>query len=267
MKKIILLIGVLLTMSACTIVSDTERGARYNFGKLSGDVLEPGTHFWFPYFMGSRTLNVSIQSIQNTSSSGTKDQQEVTTTTVVNLRINPEQVVSVFRDIGSEESLLMRINPLIQESVNSVISRYTAEELLTKRNDVKLQIEELAKSQISKYGVEVRDVSLKDMQYSNEYSASIEKKQIADQRAKQAEYEAQERINEAHGRKEVAKKDAEALLIKSRAEADSNQMKQATLTEQLIRYQMIQKWNGQLPQVSGSGSGMMFNMSLGKESK
>lgn len=247
--KFSLLCLLALSLSACSIIGPGERGVRYYRGKVSDEIMQPGTHLWIPFFMGSQTLNVMIYSLGATTSSGTKDQQEVTTTVTVNLQIDPDKVVSIVREVGTDDGLLTRVSPLIQEAVNGTISKFNAEEILTKRSEVKAEIEKLIRERITKYGVIIHDIALKDMQYSKEYAQAIERKQVAEQAAKQAEYETLK-----------AKQEALAAVETAKGEAQSNALKQSALTDKLIQYEAIQKWDGKLPQFSGSGPVPFINV-------
>ncbi len=249
MKKILALIGILVSMTACTVIGPGERGVEFSMGKAQEQILEPGTHLWIPYFAGNEAFDVQIRSIEAVTSSGTKDQQEVTTKVTVNLQVDPTKVVTIVKEIGGQRVLFDRVTPLIQEAVNATISKYSAEEILTKRGEVKNDIETLVKERITKYGVIVHDISLKDMQYSPEYAQAIERKQIAEQKAKQAEYETQQ-----------AEQNAKAAVAKAKGEAESNRLKQLTLTPQLIQYEAVQRWDGKLPQFQGGGSLPFINL-------
>lgn len=55
------------------------------------------------------------------------------------------------------------------------------------------------------------------------------------------------RIQEAKGR-------AEAIRIEAEAQAEANKMLSSSLSENLIRYEQTKRWNGTLPQVSGSST-------------
>lgn len=260
MKKMLMLVVAMMGLSACTIVSTGERGVRYNFGRVSDEVMTPGTYLWIPYFMGSKTLNVQTHPYEEVLSSGTKDQQEVTNKITINMGVQPEKVVHVVSEYGNDTAVMDRVIPVIRDAVNAVTSRFNAEELLTKRPEVKKEIEELVRERVKDYGVHVQDVSLTDLQYSKEYSAAIERKQVAEQAAKQAEYDTLKATQEAKSRIAEAEGQAKATLAKARAEAEANSLKLKTLTNELIQYEMVQRWNGQLPQVqSGSGGTMMLN--------
>lgn len=268
MKKMLALFITLMGLSACTIVSTGERGVRYNFGRVSNDMLEPGTHVWIPYFVGSKTINVQTHPYEQTLSSGTKDQQEVTNKITINMGISPDQVIHVVSEYGSGDAVMDRVIPVIRDAVNAVTSRFNAEELLTKRPEVKREIEELVRERVKSYGVHVQDVSLTDLQYSKEYSAAIERKQVAEQAAKQAEYDTQKAKQEANSRVAEAEGQAKAMLTKAKAEAEANALKLKTLTEELIQYEMVQRWDGALPQVqSGTSGGFIMNFNQKSKEK
>lgn len=260
MKNVLLALFAVVAFSSCTLIGPNERGVRYSFGKVSDDVLESGTHFWLPYFVGSKSVNVKMTALEIKTNSGTKDQQEVTTQVVINTQIDPAKVVSLVREFGSEDGLDSTVNPLIHAAISAKVSKYSAEEVLTKREQLKMDIQNEIKSSLEKYPVIVHDVSIKDLQYSNEYARAIEQKQIAEQKAKQAEYETLKITQDAKSVVAQAEGAAKASLLKAKAEAEANQLKLRTLTKELIQYEAIQRWNGQLPQVNGGGTLPMINI-------
>jgi regulator of protease activity HflC (stomatin/prohibitin superfamily) len=72
----------------------------------------------------------------------------------------------------------------------------------------------------------------------------------AQNKVAQSTAEAQQRVAEANGI-------AQSTMIRAKAQADANQLLNSSLTSMLIQYEALQKWNGTLPQVTGSG-GMPF---------
>jgi regulator of protease activity HflC (stomatin/prohibitin superfamily) len=76
----------------------------------------------------------------------------------------------------------------------------------------------------------------------------------AENKVKQAEAEAKIKIATAEG-------NAQALLTNARAEAESNRLRQQTLTPMILQQKWIEKWNGKLPETQlGSGTNMMFGI-------
>ena len=58
----------------------------------------------------------------------------------------------------------------------------------------------------------------------------------------------------------TAKKQAEALIIKAKGEAESQKLLQQTLTSQLLQKQLIDKWDGTLPTVTGGNNIPLINI-------
>ena len=252
MKKIFMILLALAVLPACTVVGPTERAVRYNFGKVDNEVLTAGTHLWIPYFAGTKTLSVNVHALELQTSSGTKDQQEVTTKVVVNLQLDPAKVVEIVSTYGDEEAVIGQVIPQIQEAVNANVSKFSAEEILTKREQLKEAIDHVIKERAAKYSIIVHDISIKDLQYSPEYAKAIEQKQIAEQKSKQAEYDAIK-----------ANKEADGAINTARGQAESQKLLRANLTPEILQMRAIEKWNGAFPQYMGAGNLPFINMSMG----
>lgn len=253
MRNLFLSIIAIVSLSACSVVGPSERGVRYTRGAVDDTPLASGTYFWLPYFAGMSHIDVSVQAIEIKTSSGTKDQQEVSTTAVVNIQVDPTKVVEIVKNYGSEEAMLRQIIPQIQEAINANVSKFSAEEVLTKRTELKEAIDKMIKDRAARYGATVHDISIKDLQYSKEYADAVERKQIAEQKAKEAEYDAVR-----------ANKEADGAINRARGQAESQKLVRATITPELLQKQAIEKWNGQFPQVMGNGALPFLNLNVAK---
>ena len=85
-------------------------------------------------------MEVRTQKITEDAASASKDLQDVRTQVALNYHINPDNAQLVFKEIGLDYANRV-IVPAIQESVKQVTARFNAEELITKREIVKDQIE------------------------------------------------------------------------------------------------------------------------------
>lgn len=97
-------------------------------------------------------------------------------------------------------------------------------------------------------------------------NSKIKATQIAQQREnelREAEAQAKKKIAEAEGESESmkarAKGKAEAILTEAEAQAKANRLLNASLSSTLVEYKKVEKWNGALPQVSGS-TGTIMNL-------
>lgn len=239
---LILLLGTFFTIPAgyCGILT--------TFGAASQNVLYPGLHAKIPLVQGVVQMNVQVQKNQLTEHAASLDLQDVETTVATNWNINDIDASWIFQKIGLEPVLNDRIiQPVVSNAVKAVVAHYNAEELVTKRDQVRMQIEDLIRRNLKPYhvNVDVDGVSITDFQFSADYSNAIEQKQVAQQRAQQAEYELQQ-----------SKVEAERQIAQAQGQAEAQKLLQQTLTPQLIQQQAIQKWDGHLPSVVG-GNGVL----------
>lgn len=261
MKKII---GILcfINIMGCSIVGPQERGIRLHSGNAVS-VLQPGMHVWFPILMGIGKVEVAIQKEDIKTSAASRDLQEITTEVAVNWLINSDNVLTVYKTLGDEQDAFKRVVvPAVNEVMKASMAKLTAEEILSRRLLLKEDIDNQLKTRLTKYGLILQDVSIVELSFTDEFSTAIEKKQIAEQEAKQASYVAQKATQDAIASVNRAKGEAEAQIAMAKAQAKSQQLLQSTLTEKIIKMEYLKKWDGKLPNVltGGSTGSIMLNL-------
>lgn len=257
----------LIVFSSCSVVGPGERGVSVFMGEASEQVKGPGFYLWIPFIRSTAQISVQVQKSESDTTAASRDLQQITTKVAINWHVNPETVVKMYKEIGDEDEIKSRIiDPAVSEVFKASTAKLTAEEILTKRLELTHGIDTSLKDRLMRYGVVVDDVSLVDLNFSANFNHAVEQKQIAEQSAKQAEYEAQKAKIDATARVNQADGMARAALIAAKAEAEANSLKLKTLTPQLIQYEAIQKWDGSVPQVMG-GSQMLFNLPLNQKAK
>lgn len=250
-KVLFVFFGFILFMGSWEIVPSGSRGVVIHAGKISDTVLDEGFTFKMPFITTIKPVSVRIQETSIKTEAASKDMQNVHTTLSLNWHISPDKVNTVFKQIG--ESSVIEQN-IIEKQVSEVLKAATAtmsaEEILSKRNELKTKIDKDLESKLAQFNLSIDNVNLADFKFEPEFNKAVEEKQVAEQKAKQAEYEAK--------KTEV---DSRAKVVQAKAEAEANMMKQKTLTPQLIQYEMMQRWDGKLPMVQGSGGGI-FNITM-----
>jgi regulator of protease activity HflC (stomatin/prohibitin superfamily) len=148
------------------------------------------------------------------------------------------------------------IVPATQESVKAVTSRFTAEELITRRTEVRDQISALLKEKMSRHGLVIDEFNLVNFSFSKGFSEAIESKVKAEQMKQQAERDLMR-----------MKVEAEQKIVGARAEAESLSLQRQQITPDLLSLRRIEnerlainKWNGVLPTVT-SGATPFVNLS------
>lgn len=232
-----------LILRPFALVGPGERGVMMRFGKVQDVILDEGIHPILPIFTSVKTLSVRVQKTDLKADAASKDLQSITTDLAVNWNVDPAKVNQVFQQVGDEEQIVTSIlSPAISEVLKAATSKKTAEEIITKRTELKTEIDNSLKKRLEPYGVIVRDVSLINFGFSPEFSKAIESKQIAEQEAKQAEFTVQK-----------ATQDAQAEINRAKGKAEAQRLQRQTLTTEILQQQAIEKWNGQFPTVMGGG--------------
>jgi regulator of protease activity HflC (stomatin/prohibitin superfamily) len=266
------IIGIIILLfivsASVKIVDAGYRGVLLKFGAVDTTIsLNEGIHFVTPFRDSVIQMEVRTQKTVENAASASKDLQDVTTQVALNYRINPDRAQVVYQQLGFEYGNRV-IAPAIQESVKQVTARFNAEELITKRETVKNQIEEQIKSRLAPYNIVVDTISITEFQFSDQFRKAVEAKVEAQQRALQAqndlrriEIEAQQNEAKAVGEQKanVARADGIRQANVLQAEGESQAIKiidqQLRTSPTYLEWLKTQRWDGKLPLVTGGGSG------------
>ncbi len=243
----VLIVVVLLVLGGAFVqIGPGERGVLMTFGAVHPGVLQPGLHFKLPFMQTVAKMNVQVQNSQATESAASLDLQDVSTTIATNWHILPADAEWVYQHVGSERALISKvIRPAISNAVKAVTAHYNAEDLIVQRDAVRGRIEAQIRSALQPFRVVVDAVNVTDFHFSRQYAEAIEQKQVAQQRALQAEYDL-----------DRAKVQAQQKIVEATAQAEAQKLLQQSLTPEIIQQQAIAKWDGHLPQVMG-GKGVL----------
>jgi len=249
----ILLIICMFTVFQCRTIRAGERGVVLTWVKVEPAIWGEGIHM--KRFLSQKVvrMNVKIHKIQEDVGAASKDLQEVTSTVAMNFHLDPSRVNNLVQEIGTDYSAIV-INPAINELTKAATASYTAEELITKREEVKQKIRESLSNRLGKYYILVDDFAIINFDFSKTFNEAIEAKQTATQNAIKAERDLERIKVEAEQRIASARAEAESTILNAKAQAESLALQRAVLTPDLIKLRAIEKWNGQLPVYSGGGS-------------
>jgi prohibitin 2 len=246
---VIVLVSLLILSQGVVIVSAGTRGVVLTWGSVTG-VLGEGLHFIMPVAQQVVFMDVTIQKVETSESTASKDLQEVTTSIAVNYRVIPDYAGAVYQNLRKEYETRV-IRPNIEESIKATTALFEAEELITMRESVKVKFKEILTERLEGYYIEILSVSIVDFQFSPEFAKAIEAKVTAQQRALEAKnkleqirYEAQQQVIQAEAQ-------ANATILKAQADATAIALIRATLTDEYLTYIAIQKWDGKMPYFFG----------------
>lgn len=240
---IIVLFGTFYTITA------GYRGVILTFGKPTMSAMTEGLHIKMPLVQKVIKMNVKTQKYEADLTAASKDLQDVNTKIAINYHIVPDKVPEIYRDIGVSYAETV-IYPYEQETNKGITSQFTAEELITKREQVREKMKIDLAEKLRPRGIIVEEVSIVNFAFSSSFTQAIEQKVTAEQLAlsaknklEQIKYEAQQRVTTAT---------AEAEAIKIQVQAIQSQS-----GKDYVQLQAITKWNGVMPTFVG-GNVMPF---------
>lgn len=250
---IVALFALTILLNSFTSVPTGYVGIRTRFGKANKDIVQEGLNLQIPMIERIVLMDCRTQKAEIDCSTASRDLQEVTLKVAVNYNVTVDNAYNIYKNIGVNYESIM-ISPSILESVKSVTAQYTAEELITKRSEVSDKMEESLKGKIESRGFSVIDFNITDLDFSTAYNQAIEKKQVAEQEAKQAEYELEKAKIE--NEKKIAEAEANAKVMQVQ---DSSTTENALRLKELeIKKNFIEKWNGVLPSTVTGESAIPF---------
>lgn len=249
---IICLLFVIVFLWPFSTVPPGHRGVLTTFGKIDQSVYNEGIHFRLPLIQTMYNIDVRIQKSEIDGVAASRDLQSIKTSIALNYHVRPESVVSVFRDLGQDLSAKI-VNPTTQEAIKAAAASYTAEELITKRPEVREKIRGLVAERLTKYGAEVDDLAITNFYFSKSFTDAVDAKTTAEQQKLKADRDLQ-RI----------RVEAEQKVAQAKAEAEALKMQKQEVTHDLLRLReienqrrAIEKWNGVLPSTT-TGTGVPF---------
>lgn len=255
---VVVAIAIILIFNPFIIVSAGERGVILEWGAVSKDIMGEGIHWRTPIKQKVERMDVRIQKEEVDASAASKDLQNVTSKIALNYHLNPDQVNLLWQKIGKDYKQRI-IDPAIQEAVKASTAKYTAEELITKRESVKEEIRQALKVRLADEYITVDQFSIVNFDFSKAFNEAIENKVTNEQNAmaaknklEQVKFEAEQRIAQARG---------EAEAIKIQAEAITQQG-----GKDYVQLKAIERWSGNLPTIMLPNASVPFlNLDLLKQ--
>lgn len=244
---VIIIFVIALIFSSIAIVPSGHKGVLVTMSAVQEGTLNEGFNLKIPFFQSVQVVDVRVQKYEVEANSASRDLQQISSTIALNFRVSAEDSDKLYKNIGANYASTI-IDPAIAECVKSVTSRYTAEELITKRTDVSEQMKITLQEKLKDKYIFVNSFNIVDFGFSEQFNKAIEEKQIAEQNALKAKYDLTRIQTEAEQQITQAKAEAEALKLKS-----------TEVTRDLIFLEYIQKWDGKLPTYFGGGN-FLFNV-------
>ncbi len=285
MKKLTKICAVCIIIglcSSCARIPAGYRGIKVNLlGSSSGEVesLNVGRYFYWPFGVEIYKFPVfqqnTVWSGEESISFQTVEGLTASADLGISYSIVPDSVPILFQKYrrGIEEITSIFLRNMVVDAVNQVASNMNVEAVYGKgRQQLLIDVTGMVSKQVRSYGLVVDKIyAVGQFRLPMKVVTAIDSKIEATQRAMQRENEVKEAEAEAAKRNAIikgeadavvirAKAESEALLIRAKAESDANNLRSTSLTPALLNYESIKRWDGVLPQVTGSSALPFFQI-------
>ncbi len=243
-------------------VENGHVGVEYEFGQIVGQT-GPGAHFIAPW-RSLAQVNVQVQRSRFHNPTGSEqlgsdvfgridaashETQDVFFDVTLNWQITASEVQPLYRNVGPDF-----FTKLVPSRVNQFFKaetvKYEATEATQKRELIREDVVRALAADLVSYGITVISLQIDNIDYNEPFKHAIEDKQVATQRALQAQAqvavtqaEAAQAVAKAKGTAdaaiEAARGDAQSTLVRAQAQADANRQLAASLTPELLQSQAI----------------------------
>jgi len=259
---IVAIITLVIIHNGVRTIDTGERGVLLHYGALdSGLPLKPGFYVVNPFIDSVVPVDVRIKVVSTVATAASKDLQDVSAKIAVNYHPDPDSVGKIYQTLGLNFPVTV-IAPAIQESVKQVTAQYTAEQLITKRDEVKNKIENSIQSRMRPYGIVIDQVSITDFTFSQSFSDAIEAKVRAAQEVLTEQNVLQKTKIIAEQKVATASGNRNSTIQEAQGKAESIRIIQEQLAKSplYVQYLVASEWDGQLPKIMGANTDPLITL-------
>ena len=186
-----------------------------------------------------------------------KEGQPISVDVAMSFELNMQKVPQLYQTFRTSIDMIQYgyVKQTIRQALQEVIgSEEIADILGPKKAEVVTRTQKLLEDRLAPYGIDVKQFTLNEVRAPQTVIDAINAKNVMQQQALTAQNELQKNEFQARGDSIKAAGRAKAILTEAEAQAKANQLLSASITPTLVNYEMMKRWNGQMPQVSGGAT-------------
>ena len=237
--SIVGLFVLMLFFGSFKLIGAGERGVILTLGAVQDNIMGEGFNLKLPFFQSVKTLDVKTHKHEVKTLAYSKDIQTVDSTIALNYHLDPLAVNKLWQEIGKDYEIRI-IDPSVQEAIKVVTAKFTAQNLIEQRTEVREEIKVELLGRLTPHHIIVDEFSIVNFDFSDAYEKAVEEKQVAQQQALKAENDLRRIKVEADSRIAQARGEAEAIRIQAQAITQQG-------GREYVNLKWVEKWNGQLP--------------------
>lgn len=279
---LVVVIGGLLMVASLTTIHPGHVGVsvkKCGGGGVSSDPIPTG-YYWRSLFcedVVEYPTNVQTLVLSKSPHEGQAIDESITVTSSEGLPVNldvslsftldPAKVPTIYTKYRNDIIVIAHnfIRQTVREGLQSNFAQFTAEQLYsTKREESRVEVQGFITKRLGAEGFIIQQFTVNEtrvpeavVQAINAKVAMIQESQKAEAQVRKTEAEAKQRVAQAQG-------EADSKRLSADAEAYFNKTVAASITPEYVQYKALERWNGELPQMMGSGAVPFVNLSAAK---
>ena len=216
-------------------------GVVTNFGQVQTVTLEPGLHFIVPIYQRVTNVDTRVQphTFQEIDAAS-KELQTVRLTGTMNYHIDGRFANELFQDVGTDFAEKI-IDPAFNDFIKTVVPNYSVNDILAKRDEIRTFAKDQLGANLARYHIIVDDIYIANIAFSESFQQAIEAKQVAQQQVQTEQQILEKRRIQAQQVVVAAQGQADSTVALAEGQAEANSLLSASLTDQILQYQYIQK--------------------------
>lgn len=263
---VIAIFALIVIVNCFTIVPTGYSGVRITFGQISNEVVPNGINFKIPFIQNIRTVCNKQQDItfEGQIYSETSERTAIYYDGItVTYQISKDKSSWIYANVSNYEDSLVS-KTLVASAIKSASKQFNSTDATNRSIIEAASLQAIQDSINEKYGegvVYVIKVIISNADFEDTYNATIAQKQNSQLEYERQQIENKKAIEKAEADAKVkltqAQADADALMIEAEAEAAANKLLQESLTDNVLQNAMIEKWDGELPKVTGGANNLL----------
>ena len=241
-------------------------------GGVDPKPLGPGLHLRNPVLSQIEEYPVFMQTLVLTRASGdgspgndeinvnSVEGQPISLDVSMSFELDPLRVPALYQTFRTEISTIQHgyVKQAIRQALQEVVGTEPIADVIgPKKAEVVNQTQSRIAERLAPYGIVVKQFTINELRAPQAVIEAINTKNVMQQQALTAQNELQKSQFQAQGDSIKASGRAKAILTEAEAQAKANRLLSESLTGTLVQYEMAKRWNGQMPQVSGSAMPMI----------
>ena len=217
-------------------VGPGQIGVKTRFGQVQDGTLVPGLHWIVPAVDGITIFDGRVQAYNfENIESATQDLQQVRLSGLINYRIDPDKADDILQEIGGPNNYaqIVFLRPS-NTALKEITPDYNASNVVSRRDEIGNRTLEALRERMAPFHIIVERVSVENVSLNEQFLASVEAKQIAEQDLQRADFEAQTKVKLAEG-------DRDSRITRAEGEAQANDLINASLSGPLLQWTYIQQ--------------------------